>query len=429
MGAFFFYLIFVISFNDKITALMKKFFLFRREQITIFSSTSSNDGQGLSVIAIPANKLSFITATLGKVHFNFDDASVYDYVTLPSSDVIDKTHITVSCQDGKEVSLMESVMNFLAADDKRNILRFDSVDQSATLKEAKVDGFEDVAAIVNDTPINIVTQQPDPSTAIIAGVDFLSDINKPDIDYNHTGITQSDGQHISAWANDTNALLGTDYDTTDEGSSNTLAKAAGTTSYSKEKSAHMQAGNYFQLANAYEATAEYTMYCAFGFPAYTNMHEIFGSANNTCKGFSNGKQDIFSMIHQNIVGLPATQTTNNEDNLTKKYRFPDLGLETNATDHQSMYVFVIRRDKEYNLYLYNFRGDVVAIIPSKVSGTGGRTDGTLNIKTFGGVGPDYSFKAYLSRFGVVGRDIGHNVARSIAKDLYKTYAYNYATFN
>ena len=72
---------------------------------------------------------------------------------------------------------------------------------------------------------------------------------------------------------------------------------------------------------------------------------------------------------------------------------------------------------------------MVAIIPSKTSGTGGRTDGTLEVKTFGGVGPNYLFKGWLSRFGVVGRDIGHNVARSIAKDLYKTYAYNYATFN
>ncbi len=141
---------------------MKKFFLFRREQITLFSSTSSNDGEGLSVIAIPANKLSFITATLGKVHFNFDDASIYDYVTLPSSDVIDKTHITVSCQDGKEVSLMESVMNFLSAENRTNILRFDSVDKSATLKDAKVEGFEDVTAIVNSTPINIITQELTP---------------------------------------------------------------------------------------------------------------------------------------------------------------------------------------------------------------------------------------------------------------------------
>lgn len=411
---------------------MKKFFLFRREQITLFSSTSSNDGEGLSVIAIPADKLSFITATLGKVHFNFDDASIYDYVTLPSSDVIDKTHITVSCQDGKEVSLMESVMNFLSAENKRNILRFDSVDKSATLKDAKVEGFEDVTAIVNSTPINIITQEADATSAIIAGVDFFSDVNKPDIDYNHTALTQSDGQHISAWANDSNALLGSDYDTTDEGASNTTASTVASTNMSLETTAYIQSGNYFSLANAYSTTADYTMYVAFGFPAYTNMYEFFGSSDGTCKGFSSGKQDIFSMIHNSLTGLPATSSSNNTDNSTVQYRFPDPGLEINSREYQSMYVFVIRRDKDYNLYLYNLRGDVAAIIPAKVggnAGTSGRTDGTLEIKTFGGITPDYNFKGYLNRFGVISRDVGHNVARSIAKDLYKTYAYHQATFN
>jgi len=408
---------------------MKKFFLFRREQITLLSTTSSNDGVGLSVIALPADKISFITATLGKVHFNFDDASVYDYVNIPESDVIDKTHIVVSCKEGKEIELMESAMNFLSAEDKRNILRFDSVNKQATLKDAKVEGFEDIVSIVNSTPINIITQEEDPTSSIIAGIDFMSPQNLPDIDYNENGLPSTTGQHVSSWNNDTDALGGSDYDMTDEGVSNTLSESSGPTSYVSTMSAHIQAGNYFSLANAYESANSYTIYAGFGFPSYTNMYELFGNATGSAKGFSNGKSSVFSMIHESITGLPASVRTDNTEDFTSKYTFPDRGLEINSREYQSFYSFVIRRDKDYNLYLYNFRGDVVGLIPAKTTGTSGRTDGSLNIKTIGGVSSDYLFKGFLCRFGVISRDVGHNVARGIAKDLYKKYARNYSTFN
>jgi hypothetical protein len=411
---------------------MKKFFLFRREQITLLSTTSSNDGAGLSVIALPADKISFITATLGKVHFNFDDASVYDYVNVPESDVIDKTHVVVSCKKGKEIDLMESAMNFLSAEDKRNILRFDSVNKEATLKDSKVDGFEDISSILNSTPINIITQETDPTEHTISGIDFLSSQNIPDIDYNEDNLPLGSGQHISSWPNDSSALGGSGYDMTDEGASNTLTQSGGGTSFVSTMSAHVQASNYFELAEAYQSLDTYTMYCAFGFPAYTNMYEIFGSADGTAKGFSDGRSSLFTMIHDSLIGLPASSKTDNKEQSTIEYEFPDRGLEVNAREYQSLYSFVIRRDKDYNLYLYNFRGDVVAVLPAKTGGslnTNSRTDGALEIKTIGGVSSDYLWKGFLCRFGVISRDVGHNLSRQIAKDLYKKYAQNYSTFN
>jgi|TARA_R100000482_G_scaffold119376_1_gene63946 hypothetical protein len=407
---------------------MKKFFLFRREQLTLFSSNSSDDGSGLSVLAVPADKLSFMTAGIGKVQFNFDDASVYDYVTLPSSDVIDKTHIIVSCQEGKEVDLMLSVMNFISSDSKKNILRFDAVDNEATLNEAKVDGFEDISAIVNATPINIVTQETDTSSSVIAGVDFLASANLPFIDYNHNDLSSySTGQHISSWANDASATGGSDYDMTDQGGSNTTATTAGATSKVTTTSANIIAGNYFQLANEMVHNADYTMYCAFGFPGYTNMYEIFSSSDATGKGFTNGKFNLVSMIHDGLSGLPATSRTDNTDNGTVSYKLPDPNLEVNVRKSQTLYSFVIRRDKDFNLFFYDYKGDVFAVIPASTGGndsTSYRTDGDLAIKNIGGVAPGYLFKGFLTRFGVIKRDVGHSTAHSIAKDLFKLYARN-----
>jgi len=254
----------------------------------------------------------------------------------------------------------------------------------------------------------------------------------PFLDYNESNIPATGGQHISSWINDTSATGGSAYDATDEGVSNTNTTAAGFTSWCATMSANISAGNYFELGSAYENPESYTMYVAFGFPAYTNMYEFFGSTDGSGRGFSNGRSNVFSIIHNLLTGLPATSRTDNTDNSTVDYKFPDPGLETNAKENQSMYVFVIRRDKDYNLYLYNFRGDVAAIIPAKTGGTAGvsgRTDGTLQIKTFGGYDPDYLFKGFLARFGVISSDVGHSTAKSIAKDLYKRYAANYAFFN
>ena len=243
---------------------MKKFFLFRREQLTLFSCCASDDGAGLALLVLPADKLSFITARVGEVIMRFDEATLYDYVAVSNDESINKTRVAVACEEGREVDLINSIMNFLSANSKENVLRFDAVEKEATLKGAKVDGFEDITSIINSTPTNVVTQDTDTTTHVIAGVDFLAAENLPVVDYNHEAITQTDGQHISSWPNDTDATGGRDYDAVDSGTPNVTAKDPGTTSYVKTKSANISAGNYYRTANTLTVNKDYTIYCAFG---------------------------------------------------------------------------------------------------------------------------------------------------------------------
>lgn len=405
---------------------MKKFFLFRREQLTLFSCCASDDGAGLALLVLPADKLSFITARVGEVIMRFDEATLYDYVNVATSDSINKTRVSVACEEGREVDLINSVMNFLSANSKENVLRFDAVINQATLKGAKVDGFEDVTSIVNSTPTNVVTQATDVTANVIAGVDFLAAENLPVIDYNHEAITQSQGQQISAWPNDGDATGGSDYDAISAGTPNITATDAGDTSYVNTKSANIAAGNYYRMSNILTLHKDYTMYCAFGLPVYTNVYEIYGSATGS-KGFTNGKFDLISIIYDALTGLPASARTDNTDNGSISYKFTDPSLDIGADKGQSLYAFVIRRDKDFNIYIHGYTGDVVAVIPAKVGGvasTAGRTDGDLKIGHFAGASPDYLFKGYLSRFGVIERDIGYNSSRKLAQGLYDTYAYN-----
>ena len=409
---------------------MKKFFLFRREQLTLFSCCASDDGAGLALLVLPADKLSFITARVGEVIMRFDEATLYDYVAVSNDESINKTRVAVACEEGREVDLINSIMNFLSANSKENVLRFDAVEKEATLKGAKVDGFEDITSIINSTPTNVVTQDTDTTTHVIAGVDFLAAENLPVVDYNHEAITQTDGQHISSWPNDTDATGGRDYDAVDSGTPNVTAKDPGTTSYVKTKSANISAGNYYRTTNTLTVNKDYTIYCAFGLGVYTNIYELYGSSTG-CKGFTSGKFDFISIIHDALTGLPAVSRTDNTDNGSISYKFPDPNLEVDADKSQTLYAFVIRRDKDFNLYVHGYDGDIIAVIPAKVGGvasTSNRTDGDLVIDTFGGVTPDFLFKSFLGRFGVIERDIGYSASRKLAQNLYDTYAYN-PTFN
>ncbi|BCV03850.1 MAG: hypothetical protein CM15mV74_420 [uncultured marine virus] len=55
-----------------------KFFLFRKEVVSLFSETKSNTGDGISVFGVPADSIANMTATVGAVHLLFKDAGAYD---------------------------------------------------------------------------------------------------------------------------------------------------------------------------------------------------------------------------------------------------------------------------------------------------------------------------------------------------------------
>jgi len=57
---------------------MKKFFLFRKEEINVSSVTASDSGQGLSVLALPADSLAFASADRGSVILVFNSATKYE---------------------------------------------------------------------------------------------------------------------------------------------------------------------------------------------------------------------------------------------------------------------------------------------------------------------------------------------------------------
>lgn len=117
---------------------------------------------------------------------------------------------------------------------------------------------------------------------------------------------------------------------------------------------------------------------------------------------------------------------------------------------------MIRRDKNFNIYLHNHEGEIVAFVPaftekstsrstaklksgsiidgkydkeeiairSKVNaGTSGRTDGNLLLQRLGtsGTNNETSFSGTLARFGVIKRDIGDGNASQLARDLYELY--------
>ncbi len=401
---------------------MKKFFLFRREQISLLSSSSSDDGSGIAVISIPADKLSFMTAKLGIVSLQFDNVGPYDSVQVANENSIEKTSVEVAVKEGQEVSLMENILNFISSDSKQNIMRFDSVDKQSNFKESELD--TKVSAIVRTTSTNIVTHGHTPSSShVIAGVDFLAESNLPFVDYNHEQLSASDGNHQASWANATAASGGTDYDSVDQGSSNITVKASGTASYIATKSTNISADNYWRVGNnGFSYEKDYTVYCAFGLAAFTNIYPLYGNTTG-CLGFTDGRFNVISIIHDAISGAPALKRTDNIDDNSTSYKFPDANLDISADKGQSCYVFVIRRDVHNNIFVHNYLGEAVAVIPAVTTGHG-RTDGKLEIASFGGAFPDYDFKGFLARFGMIKRDVGYNAAQSIAKDLYDTYAYN-----
>ena len=123
---------------------MKKFFLFKRKDVSASSSSVSDNGEGLDILAVAADSLAFITASLGRVHIVFNDATIYEENSLLEGESLKKTSVSVACDEGKEASVIESIMKFVSSEKTTtNIMRFDAVDGKATIGAAKVNSFTD----------------------------------------------------------------------------------------------------------------------------------------------------------------------------------------------------------------------------------------------------------------------------------------------
>lgn len=413
---------------------MSKFFLFRKEAINGNSSYSSDTGVGISSMAIPASSLAFISATKGKVFIYFNNTGIYEDNGLSSTYSMEKARVELSCVEGSEHSFIEAVLRFVSSGrDDKPIMKFDHVDGYSSFSEADVSNIKGLKIIVPESSVfrtsegsgKGVVSSPPPSGTVLDGIDFATMENYPYLDYNPLGITDN-GLTISAWSNA--GLGGTDYDLSPVG---TVRVNAGSTrsgsGIKADPASDLDTSNYFDLANAYRLSGEYTIYMAFGIPNYnteSHLGALFGSDDNTCTGpFNFIDVSTLAMRHYTLEGDIAKDDSSLEDG-TVGYTFPDI--ESDEDTKQTCYVLVIRRDKDFNIYMHNHQGDIVAELPAVVGGTVStefRTDGDLYIETLGtsGTNTTDSFNGNLARFGVIETDIGANVASTIAVNLYDYY--------
>jgi len=432
----------------------RKFFFFRREPESDTSSSFSDTGVGLSTIAIPSENLTFITAAKKKVVFTFKDCNGFDESNLIEGESVPKASITVSCKEGEEASLIESVINFMSRETPKNIMKFDVVSKSSTFSQAVVNELDDVVSVIPSTPINTATKalskgdSTHESAQTIGGIYFNE--SKPIVDYNHDGLSSySNGDAITTWANagtggssyNLSGLSGTPIvSDPDGGGDSTLIKKAGTVG---------STDSYRLGSSGLTVSDDYTIYLVINANGIANQTSygigaLYGSSDGECFGFgARPKQDgvisstnndfttsrnTFAIRHDGITGYPAFTETNSTADGTKYFEIPDSNVS--SVNYEANSVFIIRRDKKSNMYLHNRDGDIIAIIPAKTStldpsltsSSPGRTDGDLFISSLGESNSVItSGKIYLNRFGVITRDVGPNEAANLAKQMFALY--------
>ena len=435
---------------------MKKFFLFRKEEIGVSSVTASDTGKGLSVIALPAESFAFASAAKGYVVIAFNDATLYEESNLTDGESIEKTTIKIPCEVGEEVNLVESILSFMARESGKAIMRFDAVDAKSTFSRVSFDSQIESKVKVN--PTKRITGASSTQTFLgssgnlgidvasneIAGIDFGIAENQPILDFNHEGLSAfAHGAGITSWAN-----AGTGSTTYD------IATIVGTikawTTYSSsgisQKTARISAGGHF-VVPTFEQEDDYTLYMVYS-QENNEAHPIYGDGDGLCFGStigqyvenpSTGEIDKlkasaygnFSIRHASRTGAPARASVTDEANGTVGYAYPNLDEE----GQERILVFVIRRDEFGNMYMYNKHGDFVSFIEAKTAksmfeegikytdATDGRTDGNLKVERLGTVADIVTFDFFgnLARFGVIGKDIGVAACTKLATDLYNFY--------
>ena len=430
---------------------MTKFFLFKSSKISPVSSVSSDNGDSISVIALPSTALSSVTAGYGSVDMVFNDASVYQDVNLSDGEAFEKTRISVSCVLGQEVDLIESILKSASRDS--GVVIFDSGEGKSSFNEFE-DSDKVISCFAKENPVFMsggISYQRDANYLptndfVIAGVDFRNKESVPVLDFNENQLSgYSNNNSITSWSNDIKASGGSRFNITSvtgSGAATTSAAAhtlSGTNKDDGTTSVYAKYGTngFHTMASELVVEGEYTLYVVLGrvIAGYSSL-KVFGNASGTTVGITIDKNstNTLSIRHGNLSGGLATVKTNNNDFNTASYEFPRESIVISGSlDGQDAYPFVIRRDSTFNIYFYNHLGELISYIPAKSrdsndplktnSATSGRTDGSLQIKQIGSSGSDTatSFTGTLARFGVIGRDVGHEHASEIAKQLFFRY--------
>lgn len=429
---------------------MKKFFLFRKEEINASSVTASDSGQGLSVLALPADSLAFASADKGHVVLSFNGATKYQESNLTDGESVEKTTVKIPCEEGKEVDLIESILTFISTDSKKHLMRFDAVDERSTFSPVSFDNK--IESIVPVNPVKRVTGLPSTQTFlgtsgtvgatvasnVVGEIDFGVAENKPLVDYNHEGLSAiTPGDEIAhsssdKWANA--GTGGTAYDIISNVGT-PICSAASEARGVATKSAFIATDEHFVIPTT-TIEKEYTLYVVM---SISDARPVFSDADGECVGFTyqqyvaasdgtidkikGGATGQFAMRHHDRFGnIPKVSLESSE--------YPDLGEDSSA-----LHVFVIRRDSANRLYMYNEDGDVVAnIAPLSVDGLGGPyskntddlTDGALKIERLGTVKDrtdSFQFTGNICRFGVINKDIGTSACSKLATDLFNLYKF------
>lgn len=409
---------------------MKKFFLFKREEPQEYHNSKSDTGEALSVLAIPVDSLSYMTASKGSVDILFNNASPYEESNLTDGESIEKTQVTVGCEAGREVELMEAIMNFISRDSKQNIMRFDALEIDNTFPETS--GVAKINAKVRQNPVKRVDQSIStqtfigvdnttgaltPATTSIAGVDFLSTANLPIIDYNEVVLESknySANATITHWDNDSAAVPGVG-NVFDLHPTNTpkyrIATSWISTPYADFDDSGTQ--NYFKISansvtpETLTVYGEFIMYMVLGLLPGNTVNTLYSdtAATNTTGPFpavSSGNEVRFAFSN-------STSTT--QFGYSVPGEFPGkLGTDSAS----SLFVFVVRRDRNNNVHVYGRDGAVLKTITYD-----GTTDGQLVLNRIGGALGDTKMK--MARFGLVGKDLGNDFCVGLGPTLYNRY--------
>tara|TARA_R110000737_G_scaffold348490_1_gene382402 strand:- start:36 stop:1385 length:1350 start_codon:yes stop_codon:yes gene_type:complete len=445
--------------------MLKKFFLFRRSDPVGSDRRFSESGSDIPILGIPADLIAFITAGRGSITITFNNAGIYEENEMFIGDSIEKTNVSISCDEGNELELIKKVMRFVSFETKRSIMSFDVLNNISTFDDAIINNVTDVKAKIKSQPTERVSQKistGDPASRfrnIVGGINFGSRDNKPFLDYNHELLTGADDSTLILWRNSGTGL-----------SSHNLANHTGTVTVQTEATAadtglstacaSFAVGTFLNIPDV-TIEDDYTIYFTIGDPGVGtgSFGLLFGDDAGETLGFSqDGYKSVFTMRHDGLDGKPFEVSTDTDESGSIPYTFPDTSRETVIGGRQFCYVFVIRRDKDFNIYLHNHEGEIVAFIPaftenstsktvskikskptekskgvydktttpitSKITtGTAGRTDGNLLLQRLGTAGTNItsSFAGTLARFGVIKRDIGDGNASQLAKDLYDLY--------
>ena len=443
----------------------KKFFLFRRTDPIGDNKRFSDGGGDIPILGIPADQVAFITAGKGTVNITFNGAGMYESNEMFIGDSIEKTNVTISCKEGKELTLIEKIILFASKTDGKTIMRFDALEQRAAFDDVVISNVTDIVAKIKSQPTERVTQKisvGDPASRfrnIVGGINFGSTTNKPFLDYNHELLTGEDDSTLTLWRN--SGTGSSAYNIANHtGTVTVQAEATAAATGLSKKCVQFAVGTFLNIPDV-TIEDDYTIYFAIGDPGVGtgSFGQLFGDDEGETLGFSNeGYGSIFTMRHDGLTGKPFEVNSDTDESGSIKYTFPDKSRTTDIGSRQFCYVFVIRRDKDFNVSLHNHEGEIVAFVPaftekstskvvskikskptekskgiyektttpitSKVTaGSSSRTDGNLLLQQLGSSGSNItsSFAGTLSRFGVIKRDIGAGSASQLAKDLYELY--------